>query len=684
MTPSPRRMFERQREDDTRERHSGCKETVPEQRKKRQGAEEAEGKWQHLREDHSPNKRSVSRPRRPMSRSPPLPQLNRERAQPAPTRPAESIRPGSGKEAESKLEARGSEYQERKEYKDEVKGQELPGKSNKDHKRGNQGGQSSREPAPETSSSRKEGKSKTKQKSVAPPPAIGDTASPATLMKWKKGDVLYCSLCLDKGINSPHAYRNRTNLKDHMLGRHGMTPRPRAPYVMRDGKWKVPYEIRQPTQAEWEKFIADRDLKKKKDQARGSARIFTKRQRSTDTLGSVEEHPKEKKLQRGASQVSSSSKGECGGLQGAVKGATEKTDKAATPKKTKRSRRASETVSTVPSESELLTQSRSATQVAEEMALAGLEETDLHPEELDRLDEEHKGGKRGNIRPYKPTDPKLKPSESEDSSDSETDEEEESSEEDDDQSSSRISDTSYSATSYGSRGEGAGEKLMEKEASLGKNEAAKGKRLPEKESSNSGKIPVNVTRGPDQEGRDLTAAEAAAMLRGTDSPKLPAEIITQQAASITKMPEVTEEDVVDVTNTSAPSNNSAPPADALSSGGGQVAGKEMTHDQENVGGQGPTDAGGASSDKSLRKFVKPSGRSIVTWLDQVEDPFIPDQLILAAPKEFGATTEEEAERLRQDVKLVLEGTQAVFQLFAQAALTDGSQARIMRRFLWHQ
>jgi len=30
MTPSPRRMFERQREDDTRERHSGCKETVPE------------------------------------------------------------------------------------------------------------------------------------------------------------------------------------------------------------------------------------------------------------------------------------------------------------------------------------------------------------------------------------------------------------------------------------------------------------------------------------------------------------------------------------------------------------------------------------------------------------------------------------------------------------------------------
>ena len=74
----------------------------------------------------------------------------------------------------------------------------------------------------------------------------------------------------------------------------------------------------------------------------------------------------------------------------------------------------------------------------------------------------------------------------------------------------------------------------------------------------------------------------------------------------------------------------------------------------------------------------------MTWLDQVEDPFIPDQLILAAPKEFGATTEEEAERLRQDVKLVLEGTQAVFQLFAQAALTDGSQARIMRRFLWHQ
>jgi len=272
MTPSPRRMFERQREDDTRERHSGCKETVPEQRKKRQGAEEAEGKWQHLREDHSPNKRSVSRPRRPMSRSPPLPQLNRERAQPAPTRPAESIKPGSGKEAESKLEARGSEYQERKEYKDEVKGQELPGKSNKDHKRGNQGGQSSREPAPETSSSRKEGKSKTKQKSVAPPPAIGDTASPATLMKWKKGDVLYCPLCLDKEINSPYAYRNRTNLRNHMLGRHGMTPRPRAPYVMRDGKWKVPYEIRQPTQGEWEKFIADRDLKKKKDQARGSAR----------------------------------------------------------------------------------------------------------------------------------------------------------------------------------------------------------------------------------------------------------------------------------------------------------------------------------------------------------------------------------------------------------------------------
>ena len=75
---------------------------------------------------------------------------------------------------------------------------------------------------------------------------------------------------------------------------------------------------------------------------------------------------------------------------------------------------------------------------------------------------------------------------------------------------------------------------------------------------------------------------------------------------------------------------------------------------------------------------------MVEWLEQLPSPLITLDAAEAPPSHFGATIPGDVARLRYDIFAVISTAESAFQLYTMRGVQrDGSDARLLRHFMWH-
>ena len=83
-------------------------------------------------------------------------------------------------------------------------------------------------------------------------------------------------------------------------------------------------------------------------------------------------------------------------------------------------------------------------------------------------------------------------------------------------------------------------------------------------------------------------------------------------------------------------------------------------------------------------YRRPTHREMVEWLEQLPSPLVALDAVEMAPNHFGTTLPADIARLRYDVSSTISALESAFQLYSMRGVQrDGSDARLLRHFMWH-